>query len=73
MIMKILAYTVNSCSFAIEFMLTFTISVKQHLRIKYVTITGGTEIITKVGHSDQASKCILQTADVKSAGYFFFL
>lgn len=47
-IMKILAYTANSCSFAIEFMLTFIVSIKQHLRIKYVTITGGAEIIAKV-------------------------
>lgn len=46
-IMKILAYTVKSCSFAIEFMLTFTVPIKQHLKIKYVTLTGGAEIIAK--------------------------
>lgn len=47
-IMKKLAYTVNSCSFAIKFMLTFTASIKPNLRIKYVTITGGAEIIARV-------------------------
>lgn len=47
-ITKKLSYTVNSCSFAIEFILTFTLSIKQHLRIKYVAITGGAEIIAKV-------------------------
>lgn len=46
--MKKLAYTVNSCSFAIKFMLTFTVSIKPKLRIKYVTITGGAEIIARV-------------------------
>lgn len=48
-IMKILAYTVNGCSFAVEFMLTFTVSIKEHFRIKYVIITGGAEIIARVG------------------------
>lgn len=33
---------------AIEFMLTFTRSIKQRLRIKYVTITGGAKVIAKV-------------------------
>lgn len=47
-IMKKLPYTVNSCSFAIKFMLTFTISIKTKLTIKYVTITGGAEIIVRV-------------------------
>lgn len=47
-IMKKLAHTVNSCSFAIKFMLTFTASIKPNLRIKYVTITGGAEIIARV-------------------------
>lgn len=55
--MKILAYIVKSCSFAIEFILTFTVPIKQHLRIKFVTLTEGAEIF----------------ADAKSAGYFFFL
>lgn len=48
-IMEILAYTVNGCSFVIEFMLTFTVSIKEHFRIKYVIITGGAEIIARVG------------------------
>lgn len=48
-IMKILAYTVSGCSFAVEFMLTFTVSIKEHFRIKYVIITGGAEIIARVG------------------------